>query len=62
MNAVLKTETAKEAARRLSVSAMRDGFKAQALHEYRDAAGLPVYWRIRCKHPGTGEKWIRPMH
>jgi uncharacterized protein (DUF927 family) len=31
------------------------------LHTYADAAGAPIYWRIRLKHPGTGAKWIRPM-
>jgi len=61
MNAVLKVETPKDAARRLSASAVRDGYKPQALHEYRDADGQPVYWRMRLKHPGTGKKWIRPM-
>ncbi len=61
MNAVLKVETPKDAARRLSAGAVRDGFKPQALHEYRDASGQPSYWRLRLKHPGTGEKWFRPM-
>ncbi len=61
MNAVLKVETPKDAARRLSAGAVCDGFKPQALHEYRDASGQPSYWRLRLKHPGTGEKWIRPM-
>ncbi len=61
MNAVLRAETPKEAARRLSAGAVRDGYMPQALHVYADANGLPVYWRIRCKHPGTGDKWTRPM-
>jgi len=60
MNAV-PVETPKDAARRLAAAAIRDGFRPVALHEYRDADGTPAYWRIRCKHPGTGEKWIRPM-
>lgn len=54
-------ETPKDAARRLSAGARRDGFKPSALHCYRDADGNPVYWRIRCKHP-DGRKWIRAMH
>lgn len=37
------------------------GFKRQALHTYVYANGAPLYWRIRLKHPVTGEKWIRPM-
>ncbi len=35
--------------------------KPQALHEYTDGDGGPLYWRIRLKNPLTGEKWIRPM-
>lgn len=54
-------ETPKDAARRLADAAIRDGFRPAALHEYRNADGTPAYWRIRCKHPGSGEKWIRPM-
>jgi RecA-family ATPase len=32
-----------------------------ALHEYQDARGQPLFWRIRCKHP-DGRKWIRPLY
>jgi hypothetical protein len=38
------------------------GFKPVALHTYTDAQGDPLYFRIRAKHPDTGEKWIRPMY
>jgi len=62
MNAVLKVETPKQAAARQATGALRDGYKPQALHVYADASGDPVYWRIRCKQPDTGDKWIRPMH
>lgn len=55
------TETPQQAARRLSASAIRDGYKAEALHRYTDRRGRPLYRRIRLKHPHTGEKWIRPM-
>lgn len=48
-------------ARRLARKPIADGFRPVALHEYADTDGLPFYWRIRLKHPGTGEKWIRPM-
>lgn len=61
MNAVMK-ETPRDAARRLAAGAMREGYKPTALHCYSDARGNPVLWRIRCKHPGTGDKWMRPMH
>lgn len=37
------------------------GFKALALHEFTDQNGCALYWRIRLKHPMTGQKWIRPM-
>ncbi len=61
MKSAAQVETPKEAARRLSARAVQDGNCPQGLHEYCDAAGKPVYWRIRLKHPVTGEKWIRPM-
>ncbi|PJK15321.1 hypothetical protein CO613_01015 [Lysobacteraceae bacterium NML07-0707] len=54
------TESPKEVARRLAAPAIKDGFQLQALHEYRSADGVPVFWRIRCKH-ADGRKWIRPM-
>ncbi|HEY8682045.1 MAG TPA: hypothetical protein VIM06_02665, partial [Rhodanobacter sp.] len=57
----MKVETPKEAAARLAAGALRDGYKPQALHVYADAGGAPFYWRIRCKHPDTGDKWTRPM-
>lgn len=63
MNALPRqVESPKDAARRLSASAQRNGYRPTGLHCYRDARGNPVLWRIRCKHPGTGEKWLRPMH
>jgi hypothetical protein len=55
------TETHKDAARRLAGPMLSKGFEAVALHAYTDADGVPLYWRIRAKHPTTGEKWIRPM-
>ena len=54
-------ETPKEAARRLSAPMLAKGYWPAALHPYTDAKGDAIYWRIRLKHPGTGEKWIRPM-
>ncbi len=49
------------AARRLSASALRDGYVPRALHAYTDSDSSVLYWRIRLKHPNTGEKWVRPM-
>lgn len=48
-------------ARRLARQPLADGFEPAALHEYADADGCPLHWRIRLKHPQTGEKWIRPL-
>jgi len=50
-----------DAACRLAASALRNGFKFEALHTYTDREANPLYWRIRAKHPATGKKWIRPM-
>lgn len=59
MNAVI-VETPKQAARRMASAPLAQGYKVAALHCYADADGLPVFWRIRLKHP-NGDKWIRPM-
>lgn len=56
-----KEESPEEAARRLATKQLRNGFEWQALHVYTDQEGEPLYWRIRLKHPDTGQKWIRPM-
>jgi hypothetical protein len=58
--ATVERETPKQAARRLANDAIRQGYEPQALHEYRDAAGAVLFWRVRLKHP-DGSKWIRPM-
>lgn len=55
------TDTPREAARQLSRPILDRGFKPVALHTYTDTEGNPLYWRIRAKHPDTGDKWIRPM-
>jgi len=54
------SETPQNAARRLAAKALAQGYKPEGLHEYRTAAGKPIYWRIRAKHD-NGDKWIRPM-
>lgn len=63
MDGVLPSVAApeREAARRLSAPALAKGMQPAALHAYTDQSGAPLYWRIRCKHPVSGEKWIRPM-
>lgn len=55
-------ETPKDAARRLAAEPIRLGMRPVGLHTYSSGCGEPSFWRIRCKHPDTGEKWIRPMH
>lgn len=54
------TETPQQAARRLSVRPLAEGYKPVALHEYQSADGQPLFWRIRLEHPDD-RKWIRPM-
>ena len=54
-------ETARQAAKRLAKTIIAEGYEPERLHVYRDEAGEPLYWRIRAKHPKTGDKWIRPM-
>ena len=55
------TDWVKHHARQLSRKPIGNGFKPQALHEYTDLDNNPMHWRIRLKHPDTGEKWIRPL-
>lgn len=55
------TTWVKQRARQWSSNAIADGYKPQALHEYTDTGGNPLHYRIRLKHPETGEKRIRPL-
>jgi putative DNA primase/helicase len=56
------TETAQEAARRLSAQWIAKGYRPTGLHRYTCADGSESHCRIRLKHPVTGEKVIRPIH
>lgn len=56
------TESPQQAARRLAAPAIRDGFRPDGLFAYTGADGAALFWRIRCKRPESGDKWIRPMH
>lgn len=49
------------AARELSAERIARGYRPDGLFEYQDVEGVALFWRIRLKHPATGEKWIRPM-
>lgn len=55
-------DVAETAAKRLAAGKLAQGFVIEALHTYSDADGNSLYWRIRLKHPKTGEKVIWPMH
>jgi len=55
-------ESPQSAARRLAADPIHRGYRPEALHEYQHADGTPWCWRIRCKHPRSGDKWVRPMH
>jgi hypothetical protein len=58
---VIQANEPKEAMQILAKAVLSNGFTTEALHVYSDTAGAPIYWRIRLKHPQTGDKWIRPM-
>lgn len=57
----MMTETVDQAALRLAAAPLGEGYALAALHAYTDADGAAIFWRIRLKHPASGEKWIRPM-
>lgn len=59
-------ETPQQAAMRLITkhkdNPIKMGFKLINLHEYHHANGILSHWKIRMKHPETGDKWMRFMH
>lgn len=40
---------------------LREGYKYLGYHQYHDASGDVLYFKIRLKHE-DGRKWIRPFH
>ena len=56
------TESLQDAVKRFAAEVISKGYELQPVHPYEDSSGTIIYWRIRAKHPKTGEKWIRPMH
>jgi uncharacterized protein (DUF927 family) len=52
----------KKAAAQLAQAKKAEGYVPQALHVYKDRNGETLFWKARCKHPETQEKWIRPFH
>lgn len=59
---MIADETPQAAARRLWAAMIAKGYKPAGLNAYRNANGVALFYRIRLKHPETGEKWIRPMY
>lgn len=55
------TETLEQAVRRLAAAPLGEGYVLAAVHTYSNVDGTAIFWRIRLKHPASGEKWIRPM-
>lgn len=51
-----------EQARKVAKKQIAEGFALLAVHQYTSADGQPLYWKIRAKHPDTGEKFIRAFH
>ncbi|TXI44137.1 MAG: DUF3987 domain-containing protein [Lysobacter sp.] len=56
-----RRETPEQAARRLGVARLRQGFLLQAVYAYCAADGEILFWRVRMKHP-NGKKHIPAMH
>lgn len=54
-------DTAKAYASKIGSKTQQDGYKPIALHCYTDADGQPIYFKLRLKHPDTGNKWIRAI-
>lgn len=50
-----------EAVSRLADKMAIDGYKLVANHCYTDVNGKPLYYKLRFKHPETGEKRLRPL-
>lgn len=59
-------EAIKQAAHTMAASARKQDFSLDpkhggAIHYYTAPDGVIIYVRLRLKHPGTGDKWIRPL-
>jgi uncharacterized protein (DUF927 family) len=50
-----------EAVKRLADKMAIDGYNLVAHHCYTDISGRPLYYKLRFKHPETGEKRLRPL-
>lgn len=59
-------EAIQTAALRLTNKPRKEGFSLEAqhggaIHHYTAPDGSITFVRLRLKHPGTGEKWVRPL-
>ncbi|MCP4472981.1 MAG: hypothetical protein GY821_00105 [Gammaproteobacteria bacterium] len=48
-------------AKELAYKKLNSGYELEAVHQYNDEHGAPIYWKIRLKNHKTGDKWVRPM-
>lgn len=55
------TTTPQQAAEEFAANVIQNGYEIEAIYEYQDAKGIPVYWKIRARNSISGAKWIRPM-
>lgn len=55
------TTTPQQAAEEFAANVIQNGYEIEAIYEYQDAKGIPVYWKIRARNSMSGAKWIRPM-
>ncbi len=61
-NTMPTKEQVQAQARKIAKKPLAEGFALLAVHEYTAADGQPLYWKIRAKHEGTGDKFIRAFH
>lgn len=53
-------DTIKQAAKLIAANKVKEGYKADAIHQYTDIAGNILYVRLRMDN-ANGDKWIRPL-
>ncbi len=59
---ITPSESCREAALRFSAGKIREGYESAGLHRWRNADGTVRFFRMRLKHPESGNKWLRPFH
>lgn len=53
-------DTIKQAAKLIAANKVKEGYKADAIHQYTDIEGNILYVRLRMVNT-NGDKWIRPL-